>query len=264
MPADKQSTLTDRRHRAHQRFSAMLGSLVGVSSAHKGCAITRRPIGVAVVAIGAAAGACAVLVPTRLSLGVLASAVWSLLLRWKWRATVIGSLIVSAAISRWTIDVFGLTVNAERVPSPLCLAAVICACMTGRSRAPLGAPHIGLATYMVALFVASLLYAIDPAESIRVAVLAAVATVPFWILPTLVVTHRELHATILLVVARGAMQSPIALTSLAIYRAGRLLEVTVDRVTSAGIPLDAEDTHSNVAAKRIAFPLGRSYGFAIA
>jgi hypothetical protein len=189
----------------------------------------------------ALAGLGAVAAPPAVTLALLGLGGWCALLVWNWRLTVITTLALSAAVPRWSTQLAGVTLNAERLAMPLCVAVVVAAWAAGRARLKLGWAHVGLIIYLASLGLASAVQAVDPTQSVRLTVLAAAATIPFWLMPTLVDSRSTWNFALSGIVVLGFIAAIVGVVTLMVYRASGLdLGIQVDSLTGSQGPFGTQ------------------------
>jgi O-antigen ligase len=176
------------------------------------------------------AGVAMGLAPPWVAVGVAGVLVWSWLLVRHWSAAVPLTIAVSVAIPRFTYVLGGVNVSAERVVLPVVLAVFLLRTLVVGSPLALGRAHLLLLFAIGINGVASVLNAPVPIESLRLTLLIAVASLPFWFLPTIARDRSSVHAAVLIFIAVGVLEAAFGVVAAISYV---LLDINI------GVQLDS-------------------------
>jgi len=183
------------------------------------------------------AGATASLLPYALLAAATGGFLWLLWLLRRWPSAALLTVAVSVILPRYLVDIQGLSVTAERVAVPV-VAVVLLLLLTPRKEGlRLGWSHLGLAVFIAANVLGSLFNAPNAGESLRLTLLIAIASLPFWLLPNIARDYRLVRFGFFVLVALGALEALFGLVVMALYYlTGLNLGMQGDVLTGAVVP----------------------------
>lgn len=230
---------------SHWKTGSYINWLVLIAAALGGIAATLSSPVITVLAIG----------------GLL----WMTWLFKSWPVAGLMTIIVAISVPRYAYTVGGLTVIAERVVLPVLAAILVLSVLTAREpRFRLGWGHVGIAIFLVANAVGSLLNAPDTTGSLRLTLLIAIASLPYWILPNLMRDGRSVRFAFYLLLALGALEAAFGIFVTIVYSTmGTNLGVQIDPLTGAAVPYGSQwegNTFGSFIAATLIAALGWQLG----
>lgn len=191
-----------------------------------------------IVVLGVATGAAVVARPL-VAIAAIVAMAWVVILLRHWGLAALASLVLVVVAPRYVYPVAGINVNLERLTLPILCAAMVMVLAIRPKTIPLrfGWPHLGLAFFIAANAIASILNAPSASDSLRLTLLIAIASLPFWILPSLGLNTRAMRIGFYIFVAIGTAEGLFGLLSLVLYQArGIDLGIQTDWLTGAPSP----------------------------
>lgn len=210
-------------------------SALGAPTRHLGIALGGTALVAAVMA-----GMLATLVPLVIVVLATGGITWLLWLMWRWPYAPLITLAVSVATSRYAHTLAGVTVIPERVTIPL-IAAACCLIVLGQRKRTVGVAldwrQGGLALFIAANYLGTLLNAPDAVASRRLTLLIVVASLPFWFVPFIARDARSVAFGFYTVLALGIAEAIFGSAITVLHSlTGRDLGMQMDVVTGASAP----------------------------
>jgi O-antigen ligase len=151
------------------------------------------------------------------------------------------TIVIVIAIPRYVYAINGVSVNAERLVLPLLAVLVAAPTFMLTKRLRLGLPHLGVALWILATALGSIVNAPSPQDSLRLTLLITIATLPLWLLPQILRTKGSVSLAIHSFVVVGLLEAGFGLLALILFTANGInIGVQMDSLTGGVAPYGSQ------------------------
>ena len=155
--------------------------------------------------------------PLGLFLPAVGAMLWLSLLLQKWPKMALLTLDLGMSVTRYSFKVADLTVMLERVVIPVIAILLLLQLAVNKNKLKLGWSHLGLAVFIIANAAGALANAPDTGESLKLLLLAAITSLPIWLIPNIARDFALVRFGFFALIFFGTIVAVLGLVSLALY-----------------------------------------------